>query len=162
MARIVASARRLSFVRPCLLALGLLLGLFFLLGAQTQPAAAAADDDLAVWVDGRAVTVEGVEAQLNGATATYTEVLKVIGLELVTAERVEVFAPPDTPIDVTNVTAVVQGRTIKVTNLAQTLAERGRIGIWLSGPNWRVCIIFTWGSNANLDVSVDGRDVTVE
>ena len=162
MARIVASARRLSFVRPCLLALGLLLGLFFLLGAQTQPAAAADGDDLAVWVDGRAVTVEGVEAQLNGATATYTEVLKVIGLEPVTAERVEVFAPPDTPIDVTNVTAVVQGRTIKVTNLAQTLAERGRIGIWLSGPNWRVCIIFTWGSNANLDVSVDGRDVTVE
>ena len=162
MARIVASARRLSFVRPCLLALALLLGLWLLLGVKAQPVAAAADDDLAVWVDGRAVTVEGVEAQLNGATATYTEVLKVIGLEPVTAERVEVFAPPDTPIDVTNVTAVVQGRTIKVTNLAQTLAERGRIGIWLSGPNWRVCIIFTWGSNANLDVSVDGRDVTVE
>ena len=162
MARIVASARRLSFVRPCLLALALLLGLWLLLGVKAQPVAAAADDDLAVWVDGRTVTVEGVEAQLNGATATYTEVLKVIGLEPVTAERVEVFAPPDTPLDVTNVTAVVQGRTIKVTNLAQTLAARGRIGIWISGSNWRVCIIFTWGSKANLDVSVDGRDVTVE
>lgn len=162
MARIVASARRLSFVRPCLVALGLLLGLLFLLGAQAQPAAAADGDDLTLWVDGRAVTVEGIEAQLNGATTTYTEVLKVIGLEPVTADRVDVFAPPDTPIDVANVAAVVQGRTIKVTNLTQTLAERGRIGIWISGPNWRVCIIFTWGSNANLDVSVDGRDVTVE
>jgi hypothetical protein len=80
----------------------------------------------------------------------------------VTADRVDVFAPPDTPIDVANVAAVVQGRTIKVTNLTQTLAERGRIGIWISGSNWRVCIIFTWGSNANLDVSVDGRAVTVE
>lgn len=162
MAPIDASARRLSFVRPCLLALGLLLGLLLLFGVRAQPATAAEGDDLSVWVDGRAVTVEGVEAQLNGATATYTEVLKVIGLEPVTADRVEVFAPPDTPIDVTNVTAVVQGRVIKVTNLAQALAARGRIGIWISGSNWRVCIIFTWGSKANLDVSVDGRDVTVE
>lgn len=162
MAPIDASARRLSFVRPCLLALGLVFGLLLLFGVGAQPAAAADGEDLALWVDGRAVTVEGVEAQLNGATATYTEVLKVIGLEPVTADRVEVFAPPDTPIDVTNVTAVVQGRVIKVTNLAQTLAARGRIGIWISGSNWRVCIIFTWGSKANLDVRVDGRDVTVE
>jgi len=162
MAPIDASARRLSFVRPCLLALGLLLGFLLLFGVGAQPAVAAEGDDLSVWVDGRAVTVEGVEAQLNGATATYTEVLKVIGLESVTADRVDVFALPDTPIDVANVTAVVQGRVIKVTNLAQTLAARGRIGIWISGSNWRVCIIFTWGSKANLDVSVDGRDVTVE
>ncbi|MCE7979722.1 MAG: hypothetical protein DYG89_00905 [Caldilinea sp. CFX5] len=156
------SAKRLSFVRPCLLALGLLFGLFMVVGAWSQPVAAADGDELTVWVDGRAVTVEGVEAQLNGSTATYTEVLKVIGLEPVTADLVEVFAPPDTPILVTNVAAEVHGRTIKVTNLAQTLAARGRIGIWISGANWRVCIIFTWGSKANLDVSVDGRDVTVE
>ena len=99
---------------------------------------------------------------MKGATAIYTEVLKVIGLEPVPAGLVEVFAPPDTPIAVTGAVAVVQGRTIKLTNLTQPLAARGRIGIWISGSNWRVCIIITWGSKANLDVSVDGRDVTVE
>lgn len=156
------SVKRHSFLPPCLLAFGLFTLLLLLTSLWTQPVAAADADNLAVWVDGRAVTVEGVEAQLNGATTTYTEVLKVIGLEPVTAERVEVFAPPDQPINVANVAAVVQGRTIKVTNLAQTLAARGRIGIWISGSNWRVCIIFTWDSKANLDVSVDGRDVTVE
>ena len=162
MKHVVDSAKRLSFVRPCLVALGLFLFLLLLTGAWPQPVAAAEGDDLTVFVDGRAVTVESVEAQLKGATTTYTEVLKVIGSDVITADLVEVFAPPDTPISVTKVTAEIHGRAIKLVNLTQPLAARGRIGIWISGSNWRVCVIIVWGSNANLDVSVDSREVTVE
>lgn len=156
------SAKRLAFLRPCLLALGLFTLLLLLTAVWTQPVAAAEGDALTVLVDGRAVTVEGVEAQVDGVTASYTEVLKVIGPDAITADSVEVFAPPDTPITVADVKAIVQGREIKITNLTQPLAARGRIGIWINGSNWRLCIIIVWGSNANLNVSVDGREVTVE
>ncbi|MEZ4863989.1 MAG: hypothetical protein R3C14_21905 [Caldilineaceae bacterium] len=152
----------LPLLRPCLLALGLFALLLCATTWSTKPVAAAEGDNLTVTVEGRVVTVESVEAQVNGTTATYTDVLKVIGTEPVTATSVEVFAPPDTPIPVSDVGAVVHGRDITVTHLGQTLADRGRIGIWINGSGWRICIIIVWGSNANLDVTVDGRDVTVD
>ena len=156
------SRRMLMFMRVCLVTIGLF-SLLILLNRMWVPTAAAADEiNLTVLVDGRAVSVESVEAQLQGVTTTYTEVIRLLGADLVQAESVELFELPDTPIQVADVTAEIQDGKIRLTNLSRPLAERGKIGVWINGESWRICVVIVWSSRANLDVTVDGRQVEVE
>jgi hypothetical protein len=114
-----------------------------------------------VTVDGREVRVEGVEAELDGRPSDLRHILAQIGEEPVTADKVELFDPTDdSPIEAEGVEATVQGNHIALTSLASTLAARGRIGIWISGSKWRICIIIVWGTDNNPRVVVDGRPVT--
>jgi len=121
--------------------------------------------NLDVSVDGREAEVEGVEAQVDGQEADLYRVLALIGDEEVAAEKVEWFdpaTPSDTAVLTDGVAAVVRGGHLKLTGLAPELAARGRIGIWVSTSKWRICVVIKWGSQANLDVKVDGRDIKVE
>ena len=114
-----------------------------------------------VSVDGRQVDVEEVEAQVDGESTDLHRVLALLGDEPVTADRVE-FDENGQGVPAEGVTAVLKGNRIELTGLRDKLADKGRIGIWISGSRWRVCIVITWGSRANPEVSVDGRQVDVE
>ncbi|MEM7126497.1 MAG: SdrD B-like domain-containing protein [Chloroflexota bacterium] len=123
-----------------------------------------------VSVDGREVDVEEVEAQVDGEPTDFHRVLALLGEQPVTADMVEVYDPVTIgasgvvtdPTHMEDVTAVLMGNRIKLTGLSEELAAKGRIGIWISGSRWRVCIVIKWGSRVNPEVSVDGREVDVE
>ncbi|HRW10817.1 MAG TPA: hypothetical protein P5121_37200, partial [Caldilineaceae bacterium] len=97
-------ARKVPLVRAGLIAVGLFSLLLMLTGLWSSSAKAEDDSALHVFVDGRAVAVESIEAELQGTTATYTDVLASFGGNAVTATSVDVFAPADgSTIDVADV-----------------------------------------------------------
>ncbi len=117
-----------------------------------------------VMVDGRAVKVDGVQAQVSGVDVDYGRLLALLGDAKVLTPTLEFFDPatPDTPLLLTGVMGTVQANRIELTGLSHELAARGRIGIWISGGGWRICIIISWSRQANPEVMVDGREVQVD
>jgi hypothetical protein len=119
--------------------------------------------NLNVSVDGRDVTVKGLEAQVDGQATELRRIQALLGGAAETAGKIELFDPakPDvTKVLTQGVQAILDDDHLVVTGLGQELAGRTEIGIWISGKRWRICIIITWESKANLAVTVDGREVT--
>ena len=119
--------------------------------------------NLNVSVDGRDVTVKGLEAQVDGQQTELRQILALVGDTSETAAKIELFdttTPTVTKVLTGAVQAILDDNHLRLTGLGQELAGRTEIGIWISGKRWRICIIITWESKANLAVSVDGREVT--
>ncbi len=117
-----------------------------------------------VMVDGREVRVDGVQAQVAGVDVDYGRLLALLGDAKVLTPTLEFFDPatPDIPLPLTGVMGTVQANHIEFTGLSHELAARGRIGIWISGGGWRICVIISWSRQANPEVLVDGREVKVD
>jgi hypothetical protein len=119
------------------------------------------DSALKASVDGRAVTVGGQEAQVDGAPAEVERALAIIGSDTVTDTSLEIQTLDGLVINKPTALAVIKGNQIAIKNLTQELAAYGKLSIWISGGKWRICIIIIWGSDSALKASVDGRPVTV-
>jgi hypothetical protein len=152
------------------LKVGALFALLLLFVGLNSGLAHAAGQDVAVYVDGRRVLLEDpLEAKLDGNDVSLAEILIALGqgpVENITVEEFALPAIPDGPKEtLTGVTMEVEGHRILLSGLEQSLAAKGRIGIWIGGTaggiNWRICVIIRWSAKSNLDVVVDGHDATV-
>jgi len=106
-----------------------------------------------VLVDGRPVIAYHPEAELDGQPVDPQRVLTFLGKQEVTADKIEIQANGQ-PVTDSDAKAVVKDGQILLTNLADTLAARGRISIWISGSRWRICIIIEWGRFSSTDGQV--------
>ena len=106
-----------------------------------------------VIVDGRPVIAYHPEAELDGQPVDPQRVLTFLGKQEVTADKLEIQANGQ-PVTDNDATAVVRDGQILLTNLADTLAARGRLSIWISGSRWRICIIIEWGRFTSTDGQV--------
>jgi hypothetical protein len=109
-------------------------------------------DNPPVLVDGRAVTAYVYGADLNGMPADPLRVLRYLGATPVTG-TVELDEEAGAALLLPAVQALVSQNQISLTGLSPELAARGRISIWISGGNWRICIIISRG----LFISSDNR-----
>ncbi len=129
-----------------------------LLGVRT--AQAAPGDPLEVTVDGRIVTVgPDTQAELDNIPILLEDLLNKLAPGPVQALHVDENRSDGTSVVLPGVQAVVTDHRIAISGLAQQLAQKGTISIWIVGSNWRICVIITWGSYDNPIVSVDSRPV---
>ena len=109
-----------------ILTLHALILLTVLLGCLQANAVYAQEDELQVRVDGRAVTVNSVQAELDGTQASLDQVLAEIGPEPVVANLVEL-DEQGTGIPLANAEAIIHGREIDLAGLAPLLADKGAL-----------------------------------
>ncbi|MEM7535130.1 MAG: hypothetical protein AAF639_23340 [Chloroflexota bacterium] len=101
-------------------------------------------------LDGQPIGVRQLLAQLRAEsdTGSGSGEIEVTGVTLVDADGNETTD--------SNVGATVKGNVIELTGIREPLEARGFIGVWVSGRNWRVCVVIVWRravDTANADIS---------
>ena len=112
------------------------------------------DNTPRVIVDGRPVLAYKPEAELDGEKVDPRRVLALLSKEEVTAEKIEIEVNGQAITD-NDATAQIKDGKIIFTNLKDTLEAKGRIGVWISGRRWKICVVIEWGIHRSPDGQVN-------